>query len=148
MDLNRATLIGNVTRDPEARTTTTGQNVCSFSIATNSQWTDKSGQKQTRAEYHNIVAWGKLAEICQQYLTRGMKIFAEGKLQTREWTAQDGQKKIRTEIVMEEMIMLTPKSATGAPAPQPVHAAALAPHEVPPPAPGEVQDISLSDIPF
>ena len=90
MDLNRAQLIGNVTRDPESRSTPSGQNVCSFSIATNSQWTDAQGQKQTRAEYHNIVAWGKLADICAQYLSKGKKVFLEGRLQTREYTTQDG----------------------------------------------------------
>ena len=106
MDLNRAQLIGNVTRDPDARSTPGGQNVCSFGIATNAQWTDAQGAKQTRTEFHNIVAWGKLADICQQYLTKGKKIFLEGRLQTREWEAQDGQKRTRTEIVADNMIML------------------------------------------
>lgn len=106
MDLNRAQLIGNVTRDPEVRNTPTGQTVASFGIATNAQWTDTQGQRQTRTEFHNIVAWGKLAEICQQYLTKGKKIFLEGRIQTREWEAQDGQKRTRTEIVAENMIML------------------------------------------
>jgi single-strand DNA-binding protein len=115
MDLNRAQLIGNVTRDPESRSTPSGQNVCSFSIATNSQWTDAQGQKQTRAEYHNIVAWGKLADICAQYLTKGKKVYLEGRLQTREYTAQDGQKKTRTEITAENMIMLDRGGAPGAP---------------------------------
>ena len=115
MDLNRAQLIGNVTRDPESRSTPSGQNVCSFSIATNSQWTDAQGQKQTRAEYHNIVAWGKLADICAQYLTKGKKVFLEGRLQTREYTTQDGQKKTRTEITAENMIMLDRGGAPGAP---------------------------------
>lgn len=106
MDLNRAQLIGNVTRDPEVRNTPSGQTVASFGIATNAQWTDTQGAKQVRTEFHNIVAWGKLAEICQQYLTKGKKIFLEGRIQTREWEAQDGQKRTRTEIVAENMIML------------------------------------------
>ena len=106
MDLNRAQLIGNVTRDPEVRTTAGGQNVASFGIATNAQWTDTQGAKQVRTEFHNIVAWGKLADMCQQYLTKGKKIFLEGRIQTREWEAQDGQKRMRTEIVAENMIML------------------------------------------
>lgn len=106
MDLNRAQLIGNVTRDPDVRTTPSGQSVCSFGIATNSQWTDQQGAKQTRAEFHNIVAWGKLADICRQYLTKGKKVFLEGRLQTREWEAQDGTKKMRTEIIADNMIML------------------------------------------
>ncbi len=115
MDLNRAQLIGNVTRDPEVRNTPTGQTVASFGIATNAQWTDTQGQRQTRTEFHNIVAWGKLAEICQQYLTKGKKIFLEGRIQTREWEAQDGQKRTRTEIVAENMIMLDRGGSDGAP---------------------------------
>lgn len=106
MDLNRAQLIGNVTRDPEVRSTAAGQSVASFGVATNSQWTDAQGAKQQRAEFHNIVAWGKLAEICQQYLSKGKKIYVEGRLQTREWEAQDGQKRMRTEIIADNMIML------------------------------------------
>lgn len=106
MDLNRATIIGNATRDPEMRTTTTGQNVCSFGVATNRSWTDAAGQKQEQAEFHNIVAWGKLAEICSQYLTKGRKVYVEGRLQTREWQAQDGAKRNRTEIVADNMILL------------------------------------------
>lgn len=106
MDLNRATLIGNVTRDPELRSTASGQSVCTFGIATNMQWTDQQGQKQQRAEFHNIVAWSKLADICKQYLVKGKKIFAEGRLQTRDWEGQDGQKRRTTEIILENMIML------------------------------------------
>ena len=113
MDLNRATLIGNVTRDPEARTTPTGQTVCNFGVATNQAWTDAQGQKQQRAEFHNIVAWGKLADICKQYLNKGKKIYIEGRLQTREWEAQDGQKKRTTEIVADNMIMLDRGGAGG-----------------------------------
>jgi len=109
MDLNRAMIIGNVTRDPELRTTATGQTVCSFGIATNQQWTDAQGQKQQRTEFHNVVAWGKLAEICGQYLGKGRKTYIEGRLQTREWEAPDGQKRNRTEIVADNMIMLDRK---------------------------------------
>ena len=113
MDLNRATLIGNVTRDPEMRALPSGQNVATFGVATNMMWTDAQGQKQQRTEFHNIVAWGKLAEICKQYLSKGKKIFIEGRLQTREWEAQDSTKKMRTEIVAENMIMLNRGSAPG-----------------------------------
>lgn len=108
-------IIGNVTRDPELRTTATGQNVCSFGIATNQQWTDAQGQKQQRAEYHNIVAWGKLAEICGQYLGKGRKVYIEGRLQTREWETPDAQKRQRTEIVADNMILLDRKDMGGAP---------------------------------
>ena len=106
MDLNKVMLIGRITRQPELKTTTTGQNVVSFSIATNRNWKDKDGNKQERAEFHNLVAWGKLAEICSQYLEKGKKIYVEGRLQTRDWEGQDGVKRYRTEVVMSEMIML------------------------------------------
>lgn len=104
--LNRATLIGNLTRDPEFKTTSTGQSVASFGIATNRVWFDANRQKQEKAEFHNIVAWSKLAEICNQYLKKGRKVFIEGRLQTRDWQGQDGVKRYRTEIVAENMIML------------------------------------------
>jgi len=104
--LNRAQLIGNVTRDPEVRQTPNGQSVASFSVATNSSWTDKMGQKQEKAEFHNVVAWGKLAEICQQYVKKGRKIYIEGRMQTRDWTGEDGQKRSRMEIVAENVILL------------------------------------------
>ncbi|MFH1509119.1 MAG: single-stranded DNA-binding protein [bacterium] len=110
MDLNKATIIGRLTRDPESRTTPTGQNVASYAVATNFQWTDKAGEKQSRVEYHNIVAWGKLADICSQYLRKGSQVYIEGRLQTRDWEGQDGVKRFRTEIVAQEMIMLGSKS--------------------------------------
>ena len=156
MDLNRAQLIGNVTRDPESRTTTTGQNVCSFSIATNSQWTDAQGQKQTRVEYHNIVAWQKLADICAQYLAKGRKVYVEGRLQTREYTTQDGQKKSRTEITAENMIILD-RAPTGMGTGAPRAAVSNEPSIVPiPPTNDEMdkglgapeQEIRVEDIPF
>ncbi len=116
MDLNKVMLIGNVTADPELRTTPNGQNVVSFSIATNLQWTDQSGQRQSKAEFHNIVAWRKLADIIGQYVKKGTKIYLEGRLQTRSWDAQDGQKKYRTEIVADNMILLGSRQGDGAPA--------------------------------
>jgi single-strand DNA-binding protein len=106
MNLNKAMIIGNLTRDPEMRTTPSGQNVTSFSVATNFTWTDTAGQQQKKTEFHNIVAWRKLAEICAQYLKKGSKMYAEGRLQTTDWTGQDGVKKYRTEIVLDNMIML------------------------------------------
>jgi len=99
-------IIGNLTRDPEMRSTSGGQSVCSFGVATNQVWTDQQGQRQERAEFHNVVAWGKLAEICNQYLGKGRKVYIEGRLQTRDWEGQDGVKRYRTEIVAENMIML------------------------------------------
>lgn len=113
MSLNRAQIIGNLTRDPELRNTTNGQSVTNFSVATSSQWNDQNGQKQERSEFHPVVAWGKLAEICAQYLAKGRKVYVEGRLQTREWETQDGQKRQRTEIVAENMIILDRPPAGG-----------------------------------
>lgn len=113
--LNRVTLIGNLTRDPELKYTPQGSAVCTFGMATNREWTDSSGQKQEGAEFHRIVAWGKLGEICSQLLQKGRKIYVEGRLQTRQWKTQDGSDRQVTEIVIEEMMALdAPKNATGA----------------------------------
>lgn len=122
MNLNKAMLIGNLTRDPELKATPGGQNVCSFGVATNLVWTDQNGEKQKKVEFHNIVAWRKLAEICGQYLKKGSKVYIEGRLQTRDWEGQDGVKRYRTEIVADNMIMLDSKgsaseSGDSAPAP-------------------------------
>lgn len=104
--LNRAQVIGNVTRDPEVRQTSGGQMVASFSVATNSSWVDKTGQRQEKAEFHNIVVWGKLAEVAQTYVKKGKKVFVEGRMQTRDWDGEDGVKRYRSEIVVENMILL------------------------------------------
>jgi len=114
MNLNKAMIIGNLTRDPELRTTPTGQSVTSFSVATNQIWTDQQGQKHDKAEFHNVVAWRRLAEIVGQYLKKGSKVYIEGRLQTRDWVGQDGVKRYRTEIVADNMIMLDRAGAAGA----------------------------------
>jgi len=115
--LNRAQIVGNLTRDPEMRYTPNGQSVCSFGVATNRRWKDKDGNQQEQTEFHNIVAWGKLAEISSQYLKKGNKVYIEGRLQTRSWEGQDGNKRNRTEIVTENIIFLTPKGATSSVSP-------------------------------
>ncbi|GDX62073.1 hypothetical protein LBMAG33_3830 [Candidatus Levyibacteriota bacterium] len=104
--LNKVQLIGNLTRDPELRYTPTGKAVCSFSIATNRNWTTEDGEKHEEVEYHRIVAWGKLSELCSQYLAKGRKVYVEGRLTTRTWTSQDGQQKNATEIIIEDMVLL------------------------------------------
>lgn len=104
--LNKVMLIGNLGKDPELRYTQSGTAVATFSLATNESWTDKEGNKQDQTEWHRIVAWGKLAEICGQYLTKGNSIYLEGKLQTRSWEGSDGQTRYTTEIVMKDMVML------------------------------------------
>ena len=108
--VNKATLIGNLTKDPELRQTPNGTSVCSFTIATNHSWKDANGAKQEKPEYHNIVAWGKLAEICGNYLTKGRKVYLEGRIQTRDWEGEDGIKRYRTEIIAENMVMLGGRS--------------------------------------
>lgn len=152
MDLNKVMIIGRLTRDPEVRTTPSGQSVCSFGVATNRVWTDQAGQKQEKVEFHNIVAWRRLAEICGQYLQKGRQVYIEGRLQTRDWIGQDGNKRQRTEIITENMIMLgSPGSYVGgAPAkkqnnvtpPQEVGSSSNAPSA------NNEEEIKVEDIPF
>lgn len=104
--LNRVQLIGNLTRDPELRYTPSGSAVCTFSVATNRSWTTDTGEKKDEVEFHRIVSWNKLAELCSQFLTKGRKVFVEGRLLTRSWNAQDGTQKQTTEIVISDMILL------------------------------------------
>jgi single-strand DNA-binding protein len=104
--LNKAELIGNLTRDPELRYTPQGTAVCTFGVATNRQWTTDTGEKKEDVEFHRIVAWTKLAELCAQLLAKGRKVYVQGRLQTRRWTAQDGTDRTTTEIVINEMIIL------------------------------------------
>ena len=96
--VNKVILIGNLGRDPEIRFTPGGAQVCNFTLATNEQWKDKSGQRQERTEWHRIVVWGKQAEICKEYLAKGRQVYVEGSLQTREWNDRDGNKRTTTEI--------------------------------------------------
>ena len=107
--LNKVQLIGNLTRDPEMKFTPAGTGVCTFGIATNRQWTTESGDKKDEADFHNIVAWNKLAEICSQLLKKGRKVYVEGRLQTHSWQATDGTQKQRTEVIISDMIILDKK---------------------------------------
>jgi len=111
--LNRATLIGNITRDPELKYTPQGTAVCTFSIATNRSWKTESGEQKENAEFHRIVAWDKLAEICNQLLKKGSRVFVEGRIQTRKWAGQDGQDRYTTEIVITDMMMLERREGDG-----------------------------------
>jgi len=111
MSVNKAILVGRLGRDPETRFISSGQAVCNFSMATDESFKDKSGQRQKRTEWHRIVVWGKLAEICQQYLKKGMLVYIEGRIQTRQWEdKRDGQKRTATDIVAAEMRMLTSRA--------------------------------------
>lgn len=104
--LNKVTLIGNLTRDPELRYTPQGTAVCTFGLATNRSWVTDSGEKKEEADFHRLVAWNKLAELCSQLLTKGRKIYIEGRLSNRSWTGQDGLQRNVTEIVINDMIIL------------------------------------------
>lgn len=151
MDLNRVMLIGNVVRDPELRTTPSGQTVASFAIATNLSWTDKSGQKQTKAEFHNVVAWRKLADIIGQYVKKGSKVYLEGRLETRSWDDQNAIKHYRTEIVADNLIMLDRAGApSSGPSPRPMmnNAAPSAPQSDEPTINVDEPEINVEDIPF
>lgn len=154
MNFNKAFVLGNVTRDPELRTTPSGQNVCSFGVATNRFYKDQGGQRQQAAEFHNIVAWGRLAEICHQYLKRGSLVFIEGRIQTRSWDDKSsGQKRYRTEVVAETM-QLGPRGAGGgvAPAGGAADGETAAPIAAEPletvQYPGEEDEIKPEEIPF
>ena len=108
--LNRVMLIGNMTRDPEMRYTPQGTAVCTFGVATNRSWNTDSGEKKEDVEFHNVVAWNKLAEICANLLKKGRKVYVEGRLATRSWQGTDGTQKQRTEVVISDMLILDKKS--------------------------------------
>lgn len=107
--LNKVQLIGNLTRDPELKYTPSGAAVATFGIATNRNWTTETGEKKDMADFHNIVAWNKLAEICSQLLKKGRKVYVEGRLSTQTWKAQDGTNRSKTEVVISDMIVLDKK---------------------------------------
>ena len=117
--LNKVQLIGNLTRDPELRYTPTGAPVCTIGLATNRQWTTEAGEKKEETEFHRVVAWNKLAELCSQLLIKGRKIYVEGRLRTNQWQAQDGSQRSTTEVVIEDMIILDSKRPVGEPAATP-----------------------------
>lgn len=104
--VNKVIIIGNLTRDPEMRQTPNGQNVTTFGLATNRQWMTKEGEKKNSAEFHECVAWARLAEICAQYIKKGHLVYVEGYLKTRSWDSPEGIKKFKTEIVVQDMIIL------------------------------------------
>lgn len=113
--VNKATLVGRLGKDPETRYTQSGKNVCNFSIATDEQWKNETGEKQQKTSWHRLVVWGKLGEICQQYLKKGGLVYVEGPIQYREWEDKDGNKRNTTEINVREMRMLGNKPREEAP---------------------------------
>ncbi len=158
--LNKVTLIGNLTRDPELRYTPTGAAVCTIGLATNRAWVTDSGEKKEETEFHRVVAWNKLAELCSQLLAKGRKVYVEGRLRTSAWTAQDGGQRTTTEIVIEDMIVLDskradegvsvaaePQAQVATPAPKTTKKATKdEPEEVKVSAPAE--NVNPDDIPF
>ena len=107
--VNKVIIIGNLTRDPEMRQTPNGQNIVTFGIATNREWVTSTGDRKQSAEFHECVAWAKLAEICEKYLRKSKLVYLEGYLKTRSWDTEEGVRKFKTEIVVEDMIMLNKK---------------------------------------
>ncbi len=143
---NQAIVLGNLTRDPELRTTPNGQNVASFAVATNRMWQDQNGERQEAVEFHEIVAWGKLAELASQYLSKGRKVMVVGRLQTRTWE-KDGVKQRRTEIVANDISFLDRAGDASGEAPsRPAPAAAQSDDVVIEDVPDEA--VNLDDIPF
>lgn len=147
--VNLVMLIGNLTREPELRYTPQGHAVCSFGLATNRTWIS-DGEKKESVEFHNIVAWNKLAELCKQLLAKGRKVFIQGRLQTRSWEGQDGVKRTRTEVVAEDMVILDTKFKTqpqGTPIVSGASAAAGAsPASRSTSTPTSTSDIDLNDV--
>lgn len=144
MNLNKVFILGRLTADPQLRTTTTGQQVAGFSLATNRVWTDKSGQKREEAEFHNIVVWGRQAEIASKFLTKGALALVEGRIQTRSWQDKQGQSRKTTEIIADR-IQLGPKPMGGG-ANRPQAGPAANPEPVPT---IEVEEeVKAEDLPF
>jgi single-strand DNA-binding protein len=111
--VNKAILVGNLGRDPELRTTPNGQSVVNFTLATSETWTDKSGERVERTEWHRIVVWGRTAEMCAQYLSKGRTVYIEGRIQTREWEDKDGHKRYTTEINANTVNFIGPRGSSG-----------------------------------
>jgi single-strand DNA-binding protein len=147
--LNRAQIIGNLTRDPEIRSLPSGQSVCAFAVATNRRWKDKDGNTKEDTQYHEVTVWGRLGELASQMLSKGKKVYIEGRLQTNSWEGADGSKRSRTEIVAENFIPLSPKDETSG-----FDVAEALTSEDEPPKKGKAKEptptdeINLDDIPF
>lgn len=163
MNLNKVVLIGRLTKDPESKTTPSGQTVCNFSLATNRVW-NQNNQKQEKTEFHNIVLWQRLAEIAAQYLKKGSMVLVEGRLQTRSWQDASGVKKYRTEIVGENLQLgprsSNPGSSSYTPPPQKAEPASVSPKAdsgvamednipvIEEGIPPNNEEIDIKDIPF
>ncbi len=145
MNLNKVMLIGRLTADPELKTIPSGESVCNFRMATNRVWTDKTGQKQEKVEYHSIIAWRKLAEIASQFMAKGSLVFIEGRLQTRSWEDSSGNKRYTTEIVADNLQLGPRTSGQTSSAPQkPAEKEGSQQEDIP----IIEEDIDVKDIPF
>lgn len=111
--INKVIIVGNLTRDPEMKETQGGQKITSFGIATNREWSTSGGDRKKSTEFHEVVAWAKLGEICEQYLKKGKLVYIEGYLKTRSWEGENGEKRFKTEIVAEDMVILSKRSGEG-----------------------------------
>ena len=141
--INKVILIGRLGRDPEVKYTPSGQAVAKFSIATDETYKDRNGEQQRRTEWHNIVAWRRLAEICGEYLVKGKLVYIEGRIQTRQWEDREGNKRNTTEIVAREMKMLSPKGEGDR-----SESSSQQSESTPAPAPAPSPEITDDDIPF
>lgn len=158
MNVNKVLLVGRLTRDPEIRTTPSGQTVASISMATNRFWKDKNGQRQDKTEFHNVILWGRLAEIAGQYLAKGQEAFIEGRLETRKYTAKDGSERKTTEIIAENMQLgskaqggggYSPNRPASAPQANQSAVASKPAEEIPTINLDEEQDeVKIEDVPF
>ncbi len=127
--VNTVILLGHVTRDPELKSLPSGQTLCAMGLATNRAWKDRKGERQAAVEYHNLVCWGPLAEFCGTHVQKGKPLYVRGRLKTRSWEDADGKKHSRTEIVAEDVILLSPREAAAAEAETPVEASEADPEE-------------------
>jgi len=141
--VNKVILIGNLGKDPEIRTTPQGTSLARFSVATTTNWKDSSGARQEKTEWHDVVAWEKLAQICGEYLHKGKMVYVEGSLQTRSWEDQNGQKRYKTEVKANNVVMLSPRGPSRAPGA--AAGAGAAPREVSEVAEAPAYD---DDVPF
>lgn len=149
MYINKAIIYGNLTRDPELKSLPSGIQICEFSVATNRVWKDKNGARQESVDYHNVVVFGKQAELVKQYLHKGNGVFLEGRIQTRSWDAQDGTKRYRTEIVADR-IQFGPKGGAPGSAYEPKETSTAKPEakKDEPAIDYPEEEINAEDIPF
>lgn len=144
MDLNKVMVIGNVTKDPESKTLPSGSQVANVTVATNFTWKDQAGQKQTKAEFHSIVAFRGLAEVISKYVKKGSKVYVEGRVQTRSWDDPSGQKRYKTEIIADNLILLDRAGSTPSGNSEKYAQSAA----VDTSTPETIEEINIEDIPF